>query len=98
MDPTQITYNIPGVADLSSDVGSRAAQLSEIHQDIQQLTQALADYFAGKGATTFFDAQQQALHGLEGLIATVAQHGGQINTTLGNAIATDGQIAQGFLA
>lgn len=94
---SEITYHYAAVGSFASDVGQRAAQLMEIHQDIQQRTHALADYFIGKGATTFFDAQQQMLRGLEGLIQTVSQHGHTVANTLESAQATDGQIAQGFV-
>ncbi|AKN15713.1 WXG100 family type VII secretion target [Mycobacterium haemophilum] len=94
----QITYNYAAVGAFASDVGQRAAQLMEIHQDILQRTQAMADYFRGKGALTFFDAQQQMLHGLEGLIQTVSRHGQVVNNTMDSAQATDADIAQGFMA
>jgi WXG100 family type VII secretion target len=93
----QITYNYAAVGAFASDVGQRAAQLMEIHQDILQRTQALADYFMGKGATAFFDAQQQMLHGLEGLIQTVSQHSHVVNQTADSAHATDIHIQQGFV-
>ena len=73
---SEITYNYAAIDAFASDVGQRAAQLMEIRQDILERTQALADYFMGKGATAFFDAQQQMLHGLEGLI----QHGQPAST------------------
>lgn len=93
----QITYNYGAVTGFASDVGQRAAQLMEIHDDIQQRTQALADFFQGTGATAFFDAQQQMLHGLEGLIQTVSQHGHVVNNTAESAQATDQAISQGFI-
>ena len=39
--------NHGAVADFASDVGTRAAQLMEIHDDIQQRTSAIADFFEG---------------------------------------------------
>jgi WXG100 family type VII secretion target len=96
-DGGQITYNHGAVADLASNVGSSAGQLAEIHGDIAQLTQALAEYFMGRGATSFFDAQQQALHGLEGLIQTVSRHGQTVTDVHHNAINTDTLIGQGFI-
>lgn len=95
-DGSQITYNHGAVADLASNVGSSARQLAEIHADVAQLTQALSEYFMGRGATSFFDAQQQALHGLEGLIQTVAQHGQTVTDVHQSAINTDALIGQGF--
>jgi len=88
----QITYNLGAVAGFASDVGSRAGQLMEIHSDIQQRTNALAEFFQGHGATGFFDAQAQMLHGLEGLIQTVGQHGHVVNNVLDNAVGTDQHI------
>jgi WXG100 family type VII secretion target len=93
----QITYNYGAVTGFASDVASRAAQLMEIHDDIQHRTQALADFFQGTGATAFFDAQQQMLHGLEGLIHTVSQHGRVVNDTAESAQATDQAISQAFI-
>lgn len=93
----QITYNYGAVSGFASDVASRAAQLMEIHEDIQHRTQALADFFQGTGATAFFDAQQQMLHGLEGLIQTVSQHGHVVNDTAESAQATDQAISQAFM-
>ena len=48
-----ITYNHGGVADFASDVGSRSAQLMEIHDDILQRTNAIADFFQGSAAASF---------------------------------------------
>lgn len=97
MIPGQITYNHGAVADLASNVASSAGQLMEIHADIIQLTQALYEYFMGQGATSFFDAQQQALHGLEGLIQTVGRHGQTVTDVHHNAISTDAQAGQFFV-
>lgn len=95
-DASQITYNHGAVADLAGSVGSSASQLAEIHADIAQLTQALAEYFMGRGASSFFDAQQQALHGLEGLIQTVGRHGQTVTDVHQSAMNTDALISQGF--
>lgn len=95
-DGSQITYNHGAVADLASSVGSSAGQLTEIHADIAQLTQALSEYFMGRGATSFFEAQQQALHGLEGLIQTMGQHGRTMTDVHESAMNTDALIGQGF--
>lgn len=91
-----ITYNHGAVADLASSVGTTAGQLAEIHADIAQLTQALAEYFMGQGATTFFDAQAQALHGLDGLIHTVSRHGQTVTDVHNSAISTDQQTSTLF--
>ena len=48
-----ITYNHGAVSDFAADVGSRSAQLMEIHDDIHQRTTAIADYFSGAAATSF---------------------------------------------
>ena len=40
-----ITYNHGGVADFASDVGTRSAKLMEIHDDVLQRTNAVADFF-----------------------------------------------------
>lgn len=95
--PGQITYQLGTVADLASDVTSRASQLTEIRQDIWTLTQALAEYFLGKGATTYFDAQQQALHGFDHKIEQVLSHGGRIGDALGGAVQTDSTAATYFV-
>jgi uncharacterized protein YukE len=84
-----IVYNHAAVSGLSGDIGSQAAQLMEIHGDVLHLTQALADFFQGHGATAFFDAQQQMLHGLEGLIQTVSLHGHTVNSVHDDALRTD---------
>ena len=52
----------------------------------------LQEFFAGQGATGFFDAQTQMLSGLQGLIDTVHQHGQTTTQVLGNAIGTDHPI------
>ena len=64
----QITYNFGAVDAFAGDTTNRAAQLMEIHGDISQRTNALAEFFSGSGATGFFEAQAQMLNGLEGLI------------------------------
>jgi len=84
-----ITYNHGAVADFASDVGTRAAQLLEIHDDIQQRTNAIAEFFEGQAATGFREAQMQMLHGLQGLIQTVSRHGQTISSVNEGAHATD---------
>ncbi len=93
---SDITYHYGAIDAFTADMGQRAAQLMEIRQDILERTQALADYFMGKGATAFFDAQQQMLHGLEGLIHTVSQHQRAVNNAAESAGATDRDIEAGF--
>lgn len=89
----QITYNPSAVSDFATDVGARAGQLHMIHDDTAAKTHALQEFFAGHGATGFFDAQAQMLSGLQGLIETVSQHGTTTSHVLGNAIGTDQHIA-----
>ncbi|BBZ78835.1 ESAT-6-like protein EsxC [Mycolicibacterium anyangense] len=84
-----ITYNHGGVADFASEVGSRSAQLMEIHDDIQQRTNAIADFFQGSAATSFHEAQMQMLQGLQGLIETMNQHGSTISSVNDSAHQTD---------
>lgn len=92
----QIVYNHAAVSGLSGDIGSQSAQLMEIHGDLHQMTQALADFFQGHGATAFFDAQQQMLHGLEDLIQTVSLHGQTVSNVHDSAINTDMQMGHLF--
>jgi len=91
-----ITYNPGAVADFATDVGSRAGQLHAIHADVSNKTNALQEFFAGHGATGFFDAQYQMLSGLQGLIDTVRQHGQTTSHVLDAAIHTDQQINRLF--
>ena len=84
-----ITYVHGGVAELSSQVGTTAAQLMEIHDDIQQRTNAIADFFQGTAATSFHEAQMQMLQGLQGLIETMNQHGSTISSVNDSAHQTD---------
>lgn len=91
-----ISYNPGEVAQFATDVGSAGGQLSEIHQDVGQKTGALSEYFAGQGATGFFDAQHQMLSGLDGLIQTVSQHGTTISHVLGSAVQTDQSMVNLF--
>lgn len=91
-----ITYNHGAVADFASDVGSRAAQLMEIHDDIQQRTNAIADFFQGSAAASFHEAQMQMLNGLQGLIHTVNQHGQTISSVNESAHSTDMQMSNLF--
>jgi WXG100 family type VII secretion target len=84
-----ITYNHGGVADFASEVGSRSAQLMEIHDDVLQRTNAIADFFEGAAATSFHQAQMQMLQGLQGLIETMNQHGSTISSVNESAHQTD---------
>ena len=84
-----ITYNHGGVADFASDVGTRSAQLMEIHDDVLQSTNAVADFFQGAAATAFRESQMQMLQGLQGLIKTMNQHGQTIGSVNESAHHTD---------
>jgi WXG100 family type VII secretion target len=84
-----ITYNHGGVADFASDVGSRSAQLMEIHDGILQRTNAIADFFQGAAASSFHEAQMQMLQGLQGLIETMNRHGSTISSVNDSAHQTD---------
>ncbi len=84
-----ITYNHGGVADFATDVGQRSAQLMEIHDDILQRTNAIADFFQGAAAGSFHEAQMQMLQGLQGLIETMNQHGSTISNVNEGAHQTD---------
>lgn len=84
-----ITYNHGAVADFASDVGARSSQLMEIHDDILQRTNAIADFFQGTAATSFHEAQMQMLQGLRGLIDTLNHHGRTISSVNESAHQTD---------
>ncbi|BBX24583.1 MULTISPECIES: WXG100 family type VII secretion target [Mycolicibacter] len=87
-----ITYNPGPVSDQAHSVISSAGTLDQIHSDAHQLTQMLTEYFAGHGATGFFEAQAQMLSGLQGLIETIGQHGSTIGSVLEGAMQTDQTI------
>ena len=91
-----IVYNHGAVLGFAGEVGGQAAQLMEIHSDVLNLTQALADFFQGHGATAFFDAQQQMLHGLEDMIQTVSRHAHTVHNVDEMAQATDAQMGNLF--
>lgn len=84
-----ITYNHGAVSDFASDVGSRSAQLMEIHDDILHRTNAIADFFQGAAAGSFHEAQLQMLQGLQGLIETMNRHGQTIGSVNESAHQTD---------
>ncbi|OBK31472.1 hypothetical protein A5634_14050 [Mycobacterium asiaticum] len=92
----QIVYNHGAVIGFAGEVGTQAAQLMEIHGDVLHVTQSLADFFQGHGATAFFDAQQQMLHGLEDLIQTVSRHAHTVHNVDEMAQATDAQLGALF--
>lgn len=92
----QITYNPGIVAGVASDMVNQAGQLTEIHSDATQRTAALTEFFAGKGATGFFDAQHQMLSGLQELIDTVQNHGHTVGNVGDSAIATDNSLPNLF--
>jgi WXG100 family type VII secretion target len=94
---SEITYHYAAIGAFASDTGQRAAQLMEIHEDIRQRTQALADYFLGRGATAFFDAQQQMLSGLQNLAQHITEQQRVVNSTAESAHATDIHIQNGFM-
>ena len=83
-----ITYNHGGVADFASDVGACSAQLMQIHDDIAQRTNAIADFFQGAAATAFHESQMQML-GASGLIHTMNKHGQTISSVNESAHQTD---------
>ena len=85
----QITYHHGGVADFASDVGARSAQLMELHDDVAQRTNAIADFFEGTAAASFHQAQVQMLQGLQGLIDTMNHHGRTISAVNDSAHQTD---------
>lgn len=87
-----ITYNPGPVADHAHSVIGSAGTLDQIHGDSHQLTQLLTEYFAGHGATGFFEAQAQMLSGLQGLIETISRHGSTIGSVLEGALQTDQTI------
>lgn len=96
MSDGQITYNPGAVAAVSSDMINQAGQLTEVQSDVSQKTGALAEFFEGKGALAFFDAQHQMLSGLQGLIDTVHSHGQTVSDVLHSAIATDSSLQNLF--
>ena len=91
-----ITYHHGAVADFASDVGARSAQLMEIHDDIAQRTNAIADFFQGSAAASFHEAQMQMLQGLQGLIQTMNRHGQTISSVNEGAHSTDIQMSNLF--
>lgn len=92
----QIVYNHAAVSGLSGDIATQAAQLMEIKDDVYHITQSLAEFFQGHGATAFFDAQQQMLHGFDDMIQTVSLHGHTVTSVHENAINTDSAIGSLF--
>ena len=97
MSANEITYHYATIGGMSSDTAQRAAHLMEIHQDILQRTQALADYFLGKGATAYFDAQKQMLDGLENLAHHITQHHQVMDATMESAQVADASVQSFFL-
>ena len=84
-----ITYNPAAVQDFGTDVTARAGQLQAIKDDTANRTNVLTEFFAGHGATAYFEAQAQMLSGLQGLIETIHKHGATTLQVLGNAVHTD---------
>ena len=96
MNDDMISYEPGAIGDFAADVGSRAGQLHEIHADATRRTHALTDFFAGHGATGFFEAQTQMLSGLAGLADVIGAHAGTTTHVLDSAGATDEQIKNLF--
>lgn len=84
-----ITYDHAAVAEFAADVSSRSAQLMDIHDDMLQRTNAIADFFQGSAAGAFHEAQMQMLQGLQSLIETMNQHGSTICNVNDGARQTD---------
>jgi WXG100 family type VII secretion target len=91
-----ITYDHAAVAEFAADVSQRSSQLMEIHDDMLQRTNAIADFFQGAAAGSFHDAQMQMLSGLQNLIETMNQHGSTIGNVNDSAHQTDLQMGNLF--
>ena len=91
-----ITYVHGGVAELSSQVGTTAAQLMEIHDQVLNETTQLQPFFEGEAGTAFNARQMQILKGLNGLIQIVQTHGSKILESSELAHALDVNIGAGF--
>jgi uncharacterized protein YukE len=87
-----ITYNPGAVGDFASDVGARAGQLQMLKDDTANRTNTLTEFFAGHGATAYFEAIAQMMSGFQGLIETIHQHSRTTTHVLGNAVNTDNTI------
>lgn len=85
----QITYNPMAVSAVASDFNAQGAQLMEIHSDIKNQTDSLAEFFAGQGADGFFESQGMCLSGLFGLSHTVGKHGVVTDNVLAGAVGRD---------
>lgn len=97
MSDDTITYNHAGVSELADTVGQRAGQLMHMHDDIEQRTNAVAEFFQGDAATSFHEAQTMMLSGFRDLIDIVSRHGSTIEMVRAQAAATDAQGANLFL-
>ncbi len=91
-----ITYSLGAVHGVASDMGTQAGQLQEIRDSIAQTTGMLQEFFAGVGATGYFDAQAQALSGMDGLIETVGNHGRTVGDTADQVHAHDVSLTHLF--
>ncbi|MCT7372137.1 WXG100 family type VII secretion target [Mycolicibacterium llatzerense] len=91
-----VSYKDGVVQGVGSDMTNQGGQLHEIHQDTLQKTGALAEYFAGEGATGYFDAQHQMLAGLQGLAETVSTHGQTVHHIHNSAKETDRSMTRLF--
>jgi len=92
MIPGQITYNPAAVQAVASDFATSGAKLLEIHGDMTNTTNGLAEFFAGAGATQFFEMQQMFLSGLMGLASTVGRHGNVTGVVLDGAMGRDASL------
>jgi uncharacterized protein YukE len=96
MGTNDITYVHGAIGDLSAQVGTTAARLMEIHDDVLNKTQALQEFFEGEAGTAFNARQIQILKGLDGLIQVVMTHGSKIGESSELAHALDVNIGAGF--
>lgn len=91
-----ITYNPGVIADYAATMGQQAGQLGTIHEDVARVTNSLAEFFKGAGATEFFDLQSQMLSGLQGLIEVITHHQAKVVSANHGAVATDHAIGASF--
>lgn len=94
--PGRITYNPSAVQAVATDFQSNGAALTEIHSDMVNVTNGLAEFFAGAGADEFFSLQDMFLSGLRGLADTIGRHGAVTGTVLHGAMARDAALRSVF--
>jgi uncharacterized protein YukE len=92
----EITYNPGVIAGFKSDVMSTAAQLIEVHDEARQVMAQLDPFFAGQGATQYFESQSLLLQGFTEQAEAVQRHGAAVGQVLDSAIATDQSTASFF--